>query len=440
MWPEIEALARWGDEVNRVVILPVDGHQEDGGAADRLMQFGSKNFPDVVFSRTAPIDAHVPTQVVTAIREQIGDDERWLICGSGGTRLMFLGGLLAAQQMPQVELVCRDSEGPWFQVQPTGETRPLEGFDPQLTERFTVGDLLRVTWSDEERDATILDHEIDESIQRAATATIAGAPWDVEFGKAHQTLEATTGSKVSQGPIFEQFVLSLVRGMGVQADDVGINAVLFDAAKPVQEVDVVVNTGGRLHVIDCKLSAETAQVPIGTQIRDAFATRRHIGDGADQYIMLRPSVIVGEEFRSLCAAYNIQVIDQHTLNYEPLPIALAKLLDPPLTFDRSVQAPPVPPERSVPEGVLDMVPEIARSGSKAQVFNFGSIVVVKINSSLRHEDVRRRVLQIVNGEAEVISLRRHGANTAFIVLIGVSSKSRHAVLERFVGLDRSRFE
>ena len=81
--------------------------------------------------------------------------------------------------------------------------------------------------------------------------------------------------------------MATVRLLGVDADDVLVGTKLAHEGSAVQEVDVVVNSGGRLHVIDCKLTtSRQAELPVGSQIREAATTKFHLGDGAAKVVLL----------------------------------------------------------------------------------------------------------------------------------------------------------
>jgi hypothetical protein len=71
------------------------------------------------------------------------------------------------------------------------------------------------------------------------------------------------------------------------------------------------------------------EAPLSTQIREAFTTKRLLGDGGDQFIFLRPNLVMSEEFRSLCREYGLIVVDKPALARDPLPRVLERLLRPP---------------------------------------------------------------------------------------------------------------
>jgi hypothetical protein len=103
----------------------------------------------------------------------------------------------------------------------------------------------------------------------------------------------------------------------------------------VQEVDVVVNSGGRLHVIDCKLTSTRGGVPPAVQLREGDATGHHLADGADQYILLRPNWVVDEGIRVLADRLGIRVVDRAALASRNLADILAEILGTPTDRNES---------------------------------------------------------------------------------------------------------
>lgn len=336
LWPHLDALAHWGEQLTQLRLIVAHGEGEPGGPAERLETFVNRQLPHIDVQRVGPIDDDDPVQARDAIIAAAHAGMDWLVDLSGGTRLMFSGGVLAGSSLDHIKMVYRQSDGPWYQLG-DGRARPLDGVDSGALDRFSVRGLIAVTWADAERTPRILKGRVEPEISRAAGRTLGGAEWRAQFNIALRELATRTGQKPVAGHLFESFVLNLVRQMGVAADDIAREVILFDGATPIQEVDIVVNSHGRLHVIDCKLSdvvytpsgVKAKAPPIGTQIREAFTTKRLLGDGADQFIFLRPYTRMREEFRSLCDEYGLRVVDKSVLARTPLPDVLAQLIRPP---------------------------------------------------------------------------------------------------------------
>ena len=336
LWPHLDALAHWGDQLTHVHLIVAHGDDEPGGPVDRLERFIGRHLPHVTVARFGPINDDDPVQTRETIVAAAEPGKQWLVDLSGGTRLMFAGGLLAGKCIDHAKVIYRQADGPWYELG-DGPARQLDNMDERALDRFSARGLIDVTWADTERTPSIPKTRIEPEISFAVGRTLAGRNWESQFKRALREIKARTGDKPVAGHLFESFILNLLRQMGVAADDVAREIRLLDGSMHIQEVDVVVNSHGRLHVIDCKMGSTVMtprgpiekDVPIGTQIREAFTTKRLLGDGGDQFILLRPTMLVAEEFRSLCEEYGLRVVDRTDLEQTPLPELLAQLIRPP---------------------------------------------------------------------------------------------------------------
>ncbi|MFT4263473.1 MAG: hypothetical protein QM572_08840 [Nocardioides sp.] len=342
LWPQLDALAQWGDQLEELRLVLAYGDDEEGGPAQRIERFVAEFLPHLKVTRVGTVYDDDPQQTAIAIAAATADRGPWIVDISGGTRLMFAGGVLAASRLPDLAVVFRDTAGPWYQIARDGEAVPLEGISTRAIERFTVQGLLEVTWADEDRRVRIAQPPIEPEIWTAAQNVLAKPErsWRNELEQATSAITRRQSARPDGGLLFERFVLSLLRQMGVAEDDSAVGVKLTDDGSPVQEVDIVVNSNGWLHVIDCKIHDGKPRrafhppgrydpPPLGTQVREAFATRRLLGDGGDQFILLRPNMVIREEFRSLCGEYQINVVDKVDLAKHSLPVILERLIQPP---------------------------------------------------------------------------------------------------------------
>lgn len=433
LWPQLDALAQWAEHLRRIRIVAAHGETEPGCSAQRLAAFCEDFLPDADTMIVGPVPSDSPMDTQKVVLETASEDMGWLLDVSGGTRMMFTGALLAGRSLPHVHVIFRDPSGPWLELTDDGGTRALQGTDDWAADRFTVEGLLDVTWSDDERNARVLETTVEPEIVAAAAEVLEGEDWKAPFEAAAQ--EVRRHKPAQLGRLFERFVLSLVRGLGVQADDVTLSAMLYDGNKQLQEVDVVVNSGGRLHVIDCKLLSEEV-TPIGAQIREASATRRHLGDDADQYILLRPNMDVEGEFRSLCDAYGIQVIDAQLLAQKSLADVLRELLHPPA--ESSAGGSGIRPLRlQASAGVVDLNWAFQQLGPGTHVFAHGHILVVGLAlGTLSHDQARDAVASALGDDGEVLACSRPAGPPSVAVAVRVFRRADLlAVCRRLTGLD-----
>lgn len=437
LWPQLDAIAQWADGLQHVCILVAHGDEHPGGPADRLCSFVSESLPSVAPRVIGPINDDSPSESLAAVKAAATADRIWLLDVSGGTRLMFAGALLAGEHLPHVRLIFRDIPGPWFELLPSGGTRALEGTNPGAADRFTVESLIDVTWSDDERNARALSVTVEPEIITAAQETLEGRDWRSAFQSAVDVLASQAVGSQSAGRLFERFVLSLVQGLGVQQDDLALSATLFDGLKPMQEVDVVVNSNGRLHIIDCKLQDSSATVPIGVQIREAFTTRSHLGDGADQYILLRPNEVIEEEFRSLCRAYDIRVVDKAVLQQEKLTDVLRRLIRPrnhgakfPTPGPRAVRLPIV-------SGTVDLRTDFVQSREPYRLYDHGHVIVLAISPAREttSAQVKAALTRVVADMGTVLDVSQNGRRTSFTVTVRPHRRERGKLIRVLAGFD-----
>jgi hypothetical protein len=437
LWPQLDALAQWADRVEHVRIIAAYGEDDDGGPAERLAAFAAQFLPDATARIEGPVPDDDPLATSRVIAEILANGGRWVAVGAGGTRLMFTGALLTRQSNPDLRLIHRDAHGPWYEIAVDGSARHLEGTEPRAVDRFTVEGLLDVTWSDEQRDARVVRAvAVEPEIRKAAEAVLRGADWSSEFHSACKVVLARSDRPYTdRGFLFERFIMSLIRGMGIADDDVALSAMLFDGKQPIQEVDVVVNSYGRLHVIDCKLVKPATAGAIGMQIRDAYATRRHLGDDADQYILLRPMLAFERPFLDLCHEYGIRVIDRDTLRTERLEHALRRLIRPPENPTDSVQAP-----RSlrlpVNQGVVDLQTEYVQSRERLRIYDLGHVIIAKLapHNGMRHADVSAAVAAAIAGCGRVLNIGQNGTGNVFTVTVLPEKSCREQVRDQLIAL------
>lgn len=330
LWAQLDAVAQWGRGVSCIFLLPAHGDDVPGGPLERFETFLVTHFPEVEVRRLGPVNDDDPADVAAAVRPALIAANRCLVDASGGTRLMFAGLLDAAARTGSC-VVYRSSKGVWYQLD-SGRARTLQGLLPNALDRFQIGDLLAVTWAHGDRTARVSRTRVEPAIAKVAAKEVERPDlrWADGFWGAVTELRARSAS-LSAGALFEHYVVAVLHNLGFEAEDLTVGVKLQDEGVALQEVDVVVNSGGWLHVIDCKLTSNKRSrnhhpVPLGTQIREAFATKRHLGDGGNRLILLRPFLMVPQEFHDLCAEYGVSVVDKTVMRGRSLSQVLAEHL------------------------------------------------------------------------------------------------------------------
>jgi hypothetical protein len=427
LWPQLDALAQWGKKASSIHLFTCLGDEGEGGPADRLALFIATSFPKVALIRHEPVSPDDPAELLAQVESVIEQEGSWLVETSGTTRLVYAGIAQLLQRHPDLSVLHREADGPWYQIGPDGGAWLVENVDPDAMEQFTVEGLLGVTWSDEERAARVMHSKINPAISEAARRVVEGADWESEFNHAIAFLNSVRDTHVSQGHLFETFVMAICRHMGVDADDVVRSAILWDGAEQVQEVDVVVNSHGRLHVIDCKLTTDEMDPRIGDQIRSAYATAQFLGDGADQVILLRPNRVINESFRSLADAYGIQIIDSLTLQETGLADVLYRMLraDQPVSTRDSK----APQHVRVPLrfGLVDLHAEFVQSRDNFRLYDLNTHVVLKAATRLTTDRIVAEVLRATDGMVQVMGQNRNNARTIVTLVLALPTEQRDVI-------------
>lgn len=237
--------------------------------------------------------------------------DRWILNATGGTKIMAAGVFRFVGEA-DCTIIYRELDGHWYELRRGSDDRSIASHSIEskadLTDRIPVKQLLRLQ-AEIPEDAVIETHNAKKlPVFEIARAGLK-CDWDWSLAFADAGVKAGDRG----GFLFEQFVAAGLIELGVQ--NLACNVLVKSAdGKPLQELDIVCNTAGRIVVIDCKLrSEEEEQVgrveAVTSQIRQAATTRRSFGGLAAAYVMVRPNRVFAAPERALASANNIQVID-----------------------------------------------------------------------------------------------------------------------------------
>lgn len=323
LWPHLDSLAQWRDTLQHVTLVTTHGNEVRRGPAARLQQFMEKNLPGVRTQVTSPVNDDAPSELYAALNAVVGSGQ-WVVNASGVPSLMLLGAARFAQSRPDVPVLHREGEGPWYRLTdaPGGDPVNLGPLDRSALDEFRALDLVKVTWGDEERTVHATPARPSTHFVGAARRCVSGEHWESAFRQAQASTPRRL--RIDDGFAFELFVMAIIRELGVDEDDIVLGAKLFHR-RSLQEVDVIAQANGRLHLVDCKIGAKALN-PVGMQIREAFATQEHLGDDAGRVMLLRPRMRVSEEMEALAREYDVVVVDAPVLEQRNLPDVLATFL------------------------------------------------------------------------------------------------------------------
>lgn len=326
LWPHLDSLAQWRGSLERVVLVPPHGAEAAGGPVQRLRTFVNRTLPGVAVSVTAPVNDDAPAELEAVLGSLVdaAPEGSWMVNASGATTLMVVGADRVARTRPDVAVVFRDEFGPWYRLDADGAVQ-IET-DADALDDVNVVELLRATWSDADNSVKLRAvHESRPSREMvgAARRCIAGTDAMEAFADAFDRMKRHRD--VEWGFEFEKFVVALLHEFGLDHTDVVLGATLLHRRRAVQEIDVVAQVNGRLHLIDCK-AGTALYAPIGMQIREAVATQEQLGDDSSRVMLLRPQMPLLEENRSFAHSLDVGVVDANRLREVSLPDALRAFL------------------------------------------------------------------------------------------------------------------
>lgn len=239
--------------------------------------------------------------------------QRWVVNATGGLKLMSAGALEFAGRDDMAVVYRELSSGDWFSLTRDGEgtlvaeqiTIPTSDMDA-----VPVDALIRAFWQVEGFKVEIPQGgSTDPSAIELIRAGI-DSRWD--WRETFRGLGANMTSEDSAGFLFERFVAMVVRSLGVHNLACNVRRLSAEGIAD-QEIDLVVNHGGRICVIDCKLRTaeeEGSRVEgLMSQIRQASDTRRRLGGLGTGLMLLRPNRLFTEAERFLATQASLTVLD-----------------------------------------------------------------------------------------------------------------------------------
>jgi predicted RecB family endonuclease len=314
LWPNIQSLVHWHNQLQLVCIYYTEDKLRSKEPAQKLKQFCQQYAPHVaVLLPDYPLGMQ-PSDVTQQVRKwrKLHPDLHWFLNATGGTKLMT-AGMLHLIGEPKVTIVYKELESGWFELvrDQDGQsikTRPLP-IVANETDCIPVKLLLDTCWGGPEW--LVQTSNPPEALPILdIIETAASNQWD--WLRAFQACGAHT-QKTSGGMLFEDLVAAILLEMGVT------NVVCNASRKSVQgdvvqEVDIVINHGGRLNIIDCKLRNRNDEnrrkvESVTSQIRQAAQTRKDLGGLGARLLLLRPNRVLSETEHQLAQYYGLEVID-----------------------------------------------------------------------------------------------------------------------------------
>jgi hypothetical protein len=292
LWPNLHGLVHWHKDLRHLCIYHTAEHDRSVEPARRLAELCRRLYPHVRVHRLASPGGIRPDEVRTQVEKwrQELPGQHWLINASGGNKLMFNGACSFAGA-PDCDVVYRELSDDWFALTTAGDCLGLRPLDvrPSATDALDVQDLVRIFWA---TDRTVVEFGAPP-VRRdvvGLTRALAESPgdWCAAFRRVHPA-----DADPAAGPLFEQFIAAVALGLGVSQVALNVKYRSADGTE-LQEVDLIANHGGRLHLLDLKLRTEEEEKQgrvesITSQLRQAAHTRRSLGGLGARSLLVRPN-------------------------------------------------------------------------------------------------------------------------------------------------------
>jgi hypothetical protein len=266
LWPNITGLVllkERGDIPDHIIILHTENTTESAGPAERLKDFTRKTlFSNTDISLILLKDSTPKTvkETVNSIITNAPSDARFTINATGGLKTIF-AGLLPLVSLNNVEAFYREISGVWYRLLPPDEIGGainLEKMDIHVsTDDLPVLDLVETQFDKVPGKQWRGDKLPDINAKRLKDLVSLGFKlfWKWEH-LAKLFPELTNASKqIPKGHIFERFFGAMVNHFMSHPNQAVLNARwIGDDGSHSEELDLVVNSAGRIVIFDLKLS------------------------------------------------------------------------------------------------------------------------------------------------------------------------------------------
>lgn len=299
-WPNLQGLMQWAPTLRHAFILRTDATAD---AAGRLQSFCD----EFLKSHCPELTIHLADQPPQGVRSQLDawrsehPGEQSLVVAPGDD-VQALAGVLACASQSDVQLVCRDRRTGWLHLNLDSavvRTEPIS-IPANATDAVPVNFLLKHFWRDEFSQVNVAYSA--EALELCRKALHHRGDWE------RVAQDSGTGVEFP----FEAFIARVLQEIGVPnlAAVAGkptgsASATVGEASEGAAEREtfVLANRGG-LRIVDCNLN----------RLEGLASHLRRLAGGLEARILfLWPTRAFPDEFRSLLAAYGMDLLERKDL-------------------------------------------------------------------------------------------------------------------------------
>jgi len=291
LWPNLESICLYRESLRHLVILHTSDRHKSGQPAQALAAIAQKQFNiEAERMRVGPQPRDVTAAVAQVIRRFKEGPEGIVLNATCGTKLMT-AGILRWVDAPGTATIYREFEGTWYRLRRDRDGRSITAAalrtEPNPTDVLDIRLLLKVAWSPVKAEvdaADLPDLPIDQIAATLAKHAREGRrAWIRAFRQVAPGHMKKRSRPSDAGGLFEAFVAGCVRQLG--ATNGILNVEFRRGHTSLQELDVVVNSGGRIVIVDCKIGRPSGDLRL---LQEAAQIRQQVGGLSAGCVVLRP--------------------------------------------------------------------------------------------------------------------------------------------------------
>jgi hypothetical protein len=263
--------------------------------------------------------ANSPDRVADVISQWMlenRDIDEWILNATGGTKIMAAGMYPFAGQK-NIKVIYREISGGWFEIIRGNTLAPaIEPFaiNESSLDWIPAKFLLAMQAGVPPENCTCDTDTFRDIDVKRFTESLIKHKWD--WRKAYSET-VSSEEKIAAGFIFERYIAAILFQGGIE--NTALNLLEKDGFKQLEEIDVASVKNGVIMIIDCKLMSKEDEIIGGRksflqQVREATATKQKFGGLGAKYVMLRPSMSLPEDEKTVAENAGLIVLDQRGIS------------------------------------------------------------------------------------------------------------------------------
>lgn len=318
-WPNLQGIVHWHQSRGGLSELFVYYTSEVSSrlSAFRLSSLVAKVFPEIKILLPTEVRGPMPEEFAAQVAEWNTQypGRQWIVNAGQDSKLMFLA-TASLLSFPSLTIICQEASDAWYQSQRSPadssiQTTRLEGIRPDATDFIPPAIWIESQFSTVEQTG----HFTSSAPKKLPLLRMT------ELGFAHRWnwpfifQECQLDGDEKPGALFIQYLGAALLEMGFNNVAVNLRQVRAADQPDRNPLDLAVNHGGRLVVLDVQLRDHQDEnshycPPMTAQIQSASGLRNRLGGASVHYVLIRPCRSFSEAELLLAKTCGIEVIDE----------------------------------------------------------------------------------------------------------------------------------